>query len=54
MENFRVILIKTISSYITILTRLLEKTSYALYEVICINGILNIIQNIIKFNTNVW
>ena len=31
----------------------LEKTSYALYEVICIKGILNLIQNIIKFNTNV-
>ena len=30
--------------------RLLEKTSYALNVVICIRGLLNLIQTIIKFN----
>ena len=33
---------------------LLEIIAYTLYEVICINGILNLIQNIIKFDTRVY
>ena len=30
---------------------MLGKTSYASYEIICINGIINLTQDIIKFNT---